>query len=81
MGQNWHTDPNITEYTCYVDGGCSNNGKAHGAAAYGSFKVYRQDKDLIHEDCMFSLCSLTKVGRATNNMAEGLSINKALTSF
>lgn len=80
MGSDWHTDPSVTEYTCYVDGGCSNNGKV-GAAAYGSFMVYRNDKDLIHEDCLFSICGLTRAGRATNNMAESISINRALTFF
>lgn len=76
----WHTDPNITEYTCYVDGGCTNNGKCN-ASAYGSYKIFKNDnkEDLVHEDCLFGLGGLGRVGRATNNMAEGVSINKLLT--
>jgi len=76
-----YMDPECTEFVCYVDGGCMNNGRPN-ARAYGSFKIFKNDKELVHQDMLFSLVApstKTKPGRATNNMAEAMAINKLLT--
>jgi ribonuclease HI len=68
------TDTSITEYICYVDGGCYRNG-AVDAAAYGSFKVFKNDKELVKEDTRFPLVAKF---RQTCNTAESMSVNKLL---
>jgi len=76
-----HTTPGITEYIVYVDGGCENNGK-HNARAYGSYQVYRDDKDLVTAKMRFPLfaCNTIKTkGRNTNNTAEAMAINMVLS--
>lgn len=68
------TDPTITEYVCYVDGGCYRNG-AVDASAYGSFKVFKNDKEEVHQDLKFPLVSSF---RQTCNTAESQSVNQVL---
>jgi ribonuclease HI len=73
-----YTDETITEYVAYTDGGCVNNGKQD-ARAYGSYKVYRNDKTQVAHEDRFHL--QIKGGRSTNNMAEAMAINRALMFF
>ena len=75
-----YTDPSITEYICYTDGGCLNNGKSD-AKAYGSYKILKNDKEEVFSESRFPLISQSNKmnpGRPTNNMAEALAINRAL---
>lgn len=74
-------DSRTVEYTCYVDGGCLNNGR-HNAVGYGSFKLYKGDK-LIHEDAKFRVLLPGSTSNPmpkgmTNNVAESMSINRVL---
>jgi len=76
----YHTDKTITEYICYVDGGCQGNGGSN-PKAYGSYMIFK-GKTKIAGESRFSLVSASSKlhpGRPTNNMAESLSINKALS--
>jgi ribonuclease HI len=78
-----YTDSNVKEYVCYVDGGCFNNA-AHNAKAYGSYKIFDPEDNIIAEEEKFRLVwpSSTGVpGRSTNNMAEAMSINRALIAI
>jgi ribonuclease HI len=71
-------------YTCYVDGGCLRNGRED-ASAYGSFKIfqgYDNSGPILKEEKEFPIVVVATTGcprRPTNNMAEGISINRALT--
>jgi ribonuclease HI len=74
----YYTDPTISEYIAYTDGGCLNNGKRD-ARAYGSFKVFKNDRIPIAHKDRFHL--QIKGGRSTNNMAEAMAINQVLLYF
>jgi len=71
----------LRHLTCYTDGGCYNNGRAS-AKAYGSYLIMDKNKKQVAGSSRFDLVTTStkkRPGRPTNNMAESLAINMALT--
>jgi ribonuclease HI len=80
-GASTSTSTQNEKYTCYVDGGCLNNGR-HNAVGYGSYKLYKKDK-IVHEDLRFRVLlpgstAVPMLKGMTNNVAEAMSINRVL---
>lgn len=68
-------------YRCYADGGCYRNGRVS-AKAYGSYLIMDEGRNKVAGSSRFDLVTPStkdRPGRPTNNMAESLAINMALT--